>query len=140
MSCGHLTGLRNLSGIYISNRNTIESLVKRHSVSQQIALRARIVLEVATGKNSQEIAKKFDISLAPVRLWQKRWLELQGISITDLSAEERLADLARPGTPARISADQLCQIVAMACEKPEASGRPISHWTAPRGWICTERC
>jgi len=25
MSCGHLTGLRNLSGVYISNRNTISS-------------------------------------------------------------------------------------------------------------------
>ncbi len=39
-------------------------------------------------------------------------------------------DLPRPGTPARITAEQRCQIEAMACEEPEDSGRPISQWTS----------
>jgi len=65
-----------------------------------------------------------------VQLWQKRWSALQGIPLSELSAEERLEDLPRPGCPAQITADQRCQIVAMACEKPAASGRPISHWTS----------
>jgi putative transposase len=47
-----------------------------------------------------------------------------------LNAEERLADMPRPGAPARITADQRCQIEALACEKPEASERPISQWTS----------
>ena len=46
-----------------------------------------------------------------------------------LGVEERLEDLPRPGAPPRITADQLCQIEKMACEKPEKSGRPISQWT-----------
>ncbi len=66
------------------------------------------------------------------RLWRNRWLILQPIALEDLSIEERLEDLPRPGAPARITADQRCQIEAMACEDPEDSGRPISHWTTER--------
>jgi len=54
---------------------------------------------------------------------------LRPIPLAELSAQERLEDLPRPGAPARITADQRCQIEALACEKPEKSGRPISHWT-----------
>jgi len=113
-----------------AEREVLESIVRRHNVGQQIALRARIILEVDAGKNNKEVAKRFGISLAPVQLWQKRWSALQGIPLSELSAEERLEDLPRPGCPAQITADQRCQIVAMACEKPAASGRPISHWTS----------
>ena len=35
----------------------------------------------------------------------------------------------RPGAPTTFSAEQWCQIIALACEPPEASDRPISHWT-----------
>ena len=40
-----------------------------------------------------------------------------------------LTDTPRPGTPATFTAAQIVQIVAVACEPPEESGRPISHWT-----------
>jgi hypothetical protein len=56
-------------------------------------------------------------------------MDLQAIGIEELSVEERLEDLPRPGTPAQITADQICQIEKMACEKPEKSGRPISQWS-----------
>jgi putative transposase len=64
-----------------------------------------------------------------VRLWRRRWLLLQPISLDDLKIEERLEDLPRPGAPARITPDQRCQIEQMACEAPEKAGRPISQWT-----------
>jgi len=54
---------------------------------------------------------------------------MQAVPLKDLSAEERLADAPRPGAPARITAEQVCAIVALACEAPEQSGRPISQWT-----------
>jgi transposase len=50
--------------------------------------------------------------------------------LEDLTVEERLEDLPRPGTPARITPEQVCRITALACEQPEASARPITHWTA----------
>ena len=61
--------------------------------------------------------------------WRRRWLGLQVIPLVDLSAEERLADAPRSGAPARITADQVCRIVALACETPAESERPISQWT-----------
>lgn len=54
---------------------------------------------------------------------------LEPIPLSELSVEERLEDLPRPGAPARITAAQRCHIEALACEQPEKSGRPITHWT-----------
>ncbi len=107
----------------------LEKLVRRHSTPQQIALRARIILAVNDGKNNSQIARDLDIGIPMARRWRNRWLILQPIPLTELSIEERLEDLPRPGSPARITADQVCQITAIACEAPEDSERPISHWT-----------
>lgn len=111
-------------------RAGLEKLIKRHQIGQQIALRARIVLEAAQGKKNQEIREKYGVSLDTVRLWRNRWVKLQDISLEDLSIEDRLQDRPRPGAPARITADQRCQIEALACKEPEESGRPITQWTA----------
>jgi len=45
-------------------------------------------------------------------------------------AAERLADAPRSGAPATITAEQTCAIVALACERPQDSGVPLSHWSA----------
>jgi putative transposase len=66
--------------------------------------------------------------LDQARCWRRRWLSLDRIA-EDLSLTERLTDLARPGAPVQITAEQVCQIVALACESPGDSERPISHWT-----------
>ena len=42
---------------------------------------------------------------------------------------EALTDHPRAGTPATFTAEQIVQIVAVACEDPADSGRPVSHWT-----------
>ena len=111
-------------------RQGLEQLVRRHSTPQQLALRGRIVLAAADGKNNAQIAREFGITVDTTRQWRDRWLALQSISLEDLTIAERLEDLPRSGTPARITADQRCQIEAMACEEPEDSGRPISQWTS----------
>lgn len=61
------------------------------------------------------------------RLWRNRWLEL---SEKNIPVVERLADAPRPGAPMTFSLEQMVQLFAIACEKPEDYGRPISHWTA----------
>jgi len=112
-------------------RQALEKLVKARSTAQMVAQRARIVLAADTGLNNAQIARKVQLSIDMVRQWRGRWLQLQPISSGDLDVEDRLQDLPRSGAPARISADQVCQITALACEKPEEeSARPITHWTA----------
>lgn len=110
-------------------KNGLNKLIRRHNVSQQIAKRARVVLAADVGKSNSQIVREMSISRDMARLWRQRWIDLQPIALEDLSIEERLEDLPRPGAPARITPDQICQIQQMACEKPEESGRPITHWT-----------
>ncbi len=110
-------------------RETLEKLVARHTTGQEKAQRARILLKAAEGKTNTAIAKELMISVDMVALWRDRWLMLAGVGLDDLSVEERLEDLPRPGAPSGLSADQLCQIEQMACEAPEKAGRPISQWT-----------
>jgi putative transposase len=111
-------------------RQALEKLIKRHSTEQQVALRARIVLAAAAGQGNAQIGRELQVTVDTARLWRQRWLDLQAIPASELNAEERLQDLPRPGAPARITADQVCQIEALACEKPAASERPISQWTS----------
>ncbi len=108
-------------------RNALERLVRRHSTSQQMALRGRIILEANAGKNNSQIARELGVSVETVRAWRKRWLALQAIALADLSVQDRLRDVPRPGRRSRITAEQPCQVMAMACQQPK--DRPISQWT-----------
>ena len=111
-------------------RQGLEALVRAHRTPQQLALRARIVLAAADGLNNTQIARQLGVEDDTVRLWRMRWLGLQAASLEDLSIPERLSDAPKPGAPARITAEQVCQVMALACEAPEQSGRPISQWSA----------
>jgi len=111
-------------------RQGLEALIRRHTTSQQIAMRARVVLAAADGRNNSQIARQLGVHVETVRQWRTRWLGFQAVSVDDLSLEERLTDAPRPGVPARITAEQVCQVVALACAAPEQSGRPISQWSS----------
>ncbi len=111
-----------------AERQELERLVRRHTTAQQLVLRARIVLAAADGANNCQIARHLDVSLDMVRRWRTRWLICQAASLEDLPVAERLTDAPRPGAPARITDEQLAKIVALACEPPAASHRPISQW------------
>ena len=110
-------------------RQGLELLVRRYTTPQQIALRARIILSAADGFNNAQIARQLGVNLDTVRRWRQRWTGLLAASLDDLSIEERLSDAPRPGAPARITPEQVCQIVALACQAPSQSDRPISQWT-----------
>lgn len=110
-------------------RQGLETLVRRHNTPQQVAQRGRIILGAAAGLNNSQIAREVGLDVDTVRFWRSRWLGLQAASLEDLSLEERLRDAPRPGTPARITPEQVCRIVALACEAPSQSGRPISQWS-----------
>ena len=112
-----------------AERQALEKLVKTHSTEQQIALRARIILTASQGLNNEQVGRELHVGVDMVRQWRQRWLAAQAIPLTELSVEERLHDLPRAGKPSAITTDQMCQIEALACEKPEQSERPISQWS-----------
>lgn len=110
-------------------RAGLVQVTKRHKSGQHLVLRARIVLAAAEGKSNVTIAQELCVSVETVRLWRDRWVALQSTDLKDKGVEQRLADAPRPGVPARISAEQRCQMQVLACEAPSQSGRPISQWT-----------
>ncbi len=112
-----------------TERRGLEALARRRTTPQQVALRARIILAAADGRNNAQIARALAVGVETARLWRGRWLDLRAVALADLSIERRLADAPRSGAPARIGAEQVCQIVALACGAPAATGRPISQWT-----------
>lgn len=110
-------------------QKALEALTRRHSTPQQLVTRAQILLLAADGKNNAEIVRELDLSIDMVRMWRNRWARFANIPLEELTVCERLADEPRPGRAPAISAEQVCQILSLACESPEKSGRPISQWT-----------
>src|SRR5262245_38170603 len=93
-------------------------LTRAHKTPQHYSFRAHIILLLAEGYNAPEVARRLGTSRRTVRLWRCHWLARPHASVT-----ERLQDAPRPGAPATFSAEQWCQIIALACEPPEASAR-----------------
>jgi len=115
----------------------LEALARRHTTPQQMALRARSILAAADGRNNVQSARDLAVGVAGgtlvaravARLWRGRWRDRQAVALADLSVAQRLAEAPRSGAPARLSAAQVCQLVALACAAPATTGRPISQWT-----------
>jgi putative transposase len=108
-------------------REELARLIRRHTTSQQIARRARMILAAATGADNCQIARELGVNNDTVSRWRRRWIGLQAASLADLPVADRLSDVPRPGRPSQITAEQTCQIIALACAQP--ADRPISHWT-----------
>ena len=92
------------------------------------------------GSSNSEIARQLQLHRYQVRLWRQRWHDaieqLQAIEAEAKNKKalrnwiiELLTDAPRPGAPAKFSVEQIVQIVAVACELPASSGRPINHWS-----------
>jgi transposase len=121
-----------------AERSELERLVRARRTEQRLVLRARIVLLAGAGLTSSEVARRVRVDVSTVRQWRARWLASRGLPLRDRSVAEgmaeavaaRLADAPKAGAPARITPEQLCQIIALACEIPADSDRPISHWSA----------
>jgi putative transposase len=110
-------------------RHELQRFIKRHTTPQQLALRARLILAAADGLNNAQVAHQEALSVDTARHWRTRWLQSRPVALRELSVKERLADAPRSGKPPTITDEQVCQIVALACEAPAQSGRPITQWS-----------
>src|SRR5208283_265345 len=126
--------------IIISERQQklLEEFSKSRTIGKCIAQRATIILLGFTGKLNEEIALQVGLNRIQVGIWRQRWRNAwDSLCVWECTEPHRLreaildvlADAPRPGTPATFTAEQVSQIVALACEPPKLSGRPIDHWT-----------
>lgn len=123
-------------------QRVVEGIIRRETSTQQQVRRAKVIVAAAAGANNEQIARQLGVTDDTTRTWRGRWAaaeeallaaELEGGEGDDRALEaivrEVLADEPRPGAPARFTPEQLCQIMAVACEPPGDSARPISQWT-----------
>ena len=128
--------------VQVTNRQKtiLQRLVDAKKTSQQIAERARIVLMSADGIANADQAEVLDVDRQRVRRWRVRWADEEdtlGAAEVRAPAEKELEDLIiralsdayRSGAPQRFSAEQVAQVLALACEAPAESNVPTSHWT-----------
>ena len=108
-----------------AQREALEALVRAHSSAQQLVLRARMILHAADNIGVRESARELDVWPKTVRYWRKRWRQAADAE----PVAERLADAPRCGAPATYTPEQICAVIAMTCEKPSDSERPISQWS-----------
>jgi putative transposase len=116
-----------------AERHALHTLIRAHKTPQHLSFRAHVILLLAAGLTAPDVARRLGTTRTTVRRWRRPWLTCPGCAVP-----ERLQDAPRPGAPVTFSAEQGCQIIALACELPEASGRPISQWT-PRE-LADEAC
>jgi putative transposase len=120
-------------------RAALEHLSRCQTASVRLVRRAGVLLALADDPCLERVATAQGLTRVSVRLWRDRWLHAAGrllaaeaeASNQDLLGmiEAALDDAPRPGGPATFSPEQIVQIVALACEPPSKSDRPISHWT-----------
>ncbi len=118
----------------------LQQIVRGTTNPYRLVRRAKLILGAASGESNSSISRRLELDREQVRLWRERWRE----AIDKLTAAEEqqvtdkklmvlifeiLSDRQRPGTTKSFTVEQVVQIVAIACESPEKSDRPISHWT-----------
>jgi putative transposase len=106
-----------------AQREALEQLIRSCSTPQQLALCTRMILHAADGVGVRESARELDVWPKTVRYWRRRWRQ----AADGQSVPERLTDAPRSGAPATHTPEQICAVVAMTCEKPSESERPIQR-------------
>lgn len=118
-------------------RLIVEEVARQRNAEYRLVIRARLILAMADGAGNRELARNHKLDREVVRSWRTRWVELiPTLNRTEISDQDLrhlalkgLSDLPRSGAPPIFTAEQIVQIIAVACEEPSKSGRPISHWT-----------
>jgi transposase len=114
--------------------------IKRSMICpQRLIQRATIILLAFEGMLNTQISLSVGIGRHQVGLWRRRWQQsleaLVEIERSETRAEFRrtiediLSDAPRSGSPGKFTAEQVTQVVAVACEPPENSNRPVGDWS-----------
>jgi transposase len=98
-------------------RAELQRYVRRGTISQQLAVRARIILLCADGLLNQEVATLVGVGVNTVGTWRNRFAErrLNGI-----------VDLDRPGGPRKFSDEVVEQLVVRTLEEQP---KGATHWS-----------
>lgn len=128
--------------LHVSKKQEVilQRILRRATSPQNLVLRTKIVRAgTEYGRRDTQIGRELHCSAQTVSTWRHRWADasdkLLAIEATDDEPEleaaiiEMLSDRPRSGSPAKFTAEEIIQIIQVACEEPGLSGRPITAWT-----------
>lgn len=117
----------------------LENISRSKTSQQRWSQRARIILLAAAGMLNSDISSRVGIGRQQVGLWRRRWQQSQAALLTvelnepraelRRTIEDVLSDAPRSGSPGKFTAEEVVEVIAMACEAPKNSNRPVDHWT-----------
>ena len=116
----------------------LQELSRARTVAKGIVQRALILVRGVQGLLNEQIAVEVGLNRQQVGVWRQRWRDAwDSLCVWECTEPHRLreailevlADAPRPGSPGKVTAEQVAQILAVACESPHVSGRPITRWT-----------
>lgn len=106
---------------------------------QRLVQRAGVILMAFSGMLNETIGKEVGLASKQVGLWRRRWQQSfdalvaiecgESHAVLRRAIEDVLSDAPRSGSSGTFTAEQVTAILAVACEPPEQSGRPIDRWT-----------
>ena len=108
------------------------------TAAKGIVQRALILVLGFRGLLNEQIAEEVGLNRQQVGVWRKRWRDAwESLCVWECTEPHRLreailevlSDAPCPGCPGKITAEQVAQILAVACESPKLSGCPITRWT-----------
>ena len=118
----------------------LQALAFSRSCPQGLAHRAEIILLAFEGLKNEEIAEKLQCERHGIGIWRRRWPKaFHQLTVIECVEKppalrnaigEVLGDWPRAGCGGTFTAEQIAQILAVACEPPEKSSRPVTHWTS----------
>lgn len=126
-------------------QSVLQEFSKSRTESQFISQRASIILLAFAGLRNEVIEAEVGLHRKQVGIWRRRWQEgwdeLTRLECTEprclaAAVREMLRDAPRSGCHGKFTAEQVALILAVACEPPDKSNRPITHWT--RKELCAE--
>jgi transposase len=122
-----------------AQRKLMEHWVRCSTLPHRLIVRCRALLALDEGKPKYQIAREQGRDIATIRKWARRWQQIRE-KLSQLEAVmksrdyrrrimEALSDAPRCGRPITFTAEQIVQIIAMACEVKDGSDEPTSHWS-----------
>jgi transposase len=120
-------------------QEVLRQLSTARTVAKRLTQRAEVILLAFEGLDNEAIGARVGLERHQVGIWRRRWqnafAKLVRIECVETAAalrkaiETLFADAQRPGCPGKFTAEQLALLLAVACEPPAKSGRPITQWT-----------
>jgi len=115
----------------------LERLLRQQTAPQALVRRVKIVLAAASGQRNEPLAAQLGCSPTTVRLWRGRWAAAEAaLAVVEQDASDLratiaavLADAPRPGAPDTFTAEQIVQIINLACTPPPDADRPVDAWS-----------